>query len=54
MLELKELEEAGLLEWDGEVINIPTKGRLLVRRVAMAFDRHLREASTQAKYSKVV
>ncbi len=54
MNELQELEEAGLLEWDGNIIHIPTKGRLLVRRVAMAFDRHLREASTQAKYSKVV
>ena len=54
MSELKDLEEAGLLEWRGDVMNIPSKGRLLVRRVAMAFDRHLREAATQAKYSKVV
>ncbi|MFM8761059.1 MAG: oxygen-independent coproporphyrinogen III oxidase [Polynucleobacter victoriensis] len=52
--ELKELEEAGLLEWQGRKIYVPTKGRLLVRRVAMAFDRHLRDAKTHARYSKVV
>jgi oxygen-independent coproporphyrinogen-3 oxidase len=52
--ELKDLEEAGLLEWRGQKIHVPTKGRLLVRRVAMVFDRHLRDAQTQAKYSKVV
>jgi hypothetical protein len=27
---------------------------LLVRRVAMVFDRHLRDVQTEAKYSKVV
>ena len=52
--ELKELEEAGLLEWQGKKIYVPTKGRLLVRRVAMVFDRHLRDVQTEARYSKVV
>jgi oxygen-independent coproporphyrinogen-3 oxidase len=52
--ELKELEEAGLLKWQGKKIDVPTKGRLLVRRVAMVFDKHLRDMQTQAKYSKVV
>jgi len=52
--ELADLEVAGLLEWHGDVIVIPTKGRLLVRRVAMTFDRHLRDAQTEARYSKVV
>ena len=52
--ELKELEEAGLLEWQSKKIYVPTKGRLLVRRVAMVFDRHLRDAQTEARYSKVV
>jgi oxygen-independent coproporphyrinogen-3 oxidase len=33
---------------------VPTKGRLLVRRVAMVFDKHLRDFQTEAKYSKVV
>ena len=54
MPELADLELAGLLEWQGETIVIPTKGRLLVRRVAMTFDKHLRDAQTGARYSKVV
>jgi oxygen-independent coproporphyrinogen-3 oxidase len=52
--ELADLQHAGLLEWQGETIVIPTKGRLLVRRVAMTFDKHLRDAQTEARYSKVV
>jgi oxygen-independent coproporphyrinogen-3 oxidase len=54
MLELKELEQAGLLRWEGAKMIVPTKGRLLVRRVAMTFDRYLRDAKTEARYSKVV
>lgn len=54
ILDLKNLEEAGLLEWQGKKIIIPIKGRLLVRRVAMSFDRYLREGTSKAQYSKVV
>ena len=54
LAELLDLQEAGLLEWEGSTITVPTKGRLLVRRVAMAFDAHLRHVKTEAKYSKVV
>jgi oxygen-independent coproporphyrinogen-3 oxidase len=52
--ELKHLEEAGLLDWEGESILVPTKGRLLARRVAMTFDRHLRESQAKGTYSKVL
>lgn len=52
--ELKSLEEAGLLNWEGESILVPTKGRLLARRVAMTFDRHLRESQAKGTYSKVL
>lgn len=52
--ELEDLQKAGLLMRDGQHIKVQTKGRLLVRRVAMAFDRHLRDGQTQARYSKVV
>ena len=52
--ELKSLEEAGLLNWEGESILVPTKGRLLARRVAMTFDRHLRESRAKGTYSKVL
>ena len=52
--ELKGLEEAGLLEWQEEAIYVPIKGRLLARRVAMTFDRHLRESQAKGTYSKVL
>ncbi len=52
--ELKSLEKAGLLDWEGESILVPTKGRLLARRVAMTFDRHLRESQAKGTYSKVL
>ncbi len=52
--ELKHLEEAGLLEWQGAKMVVPIKGRLLARRVAMTFDRHLRESLAKGTYSKVL
>jgi len=52
--ELKDLEQAGLLEWRQDDIYVPTKGRLLARRVAMTFDRHLRESQAKGTYSKVL
>ena len=52
--ELKHLEEAGLLEWQGTKLFVPIKGRLLARRVAMTFDRHLRESQAKGTYSKVL
>jgi oxygen-independent coproporphyrinogen III oxidase len=52
--ELKHLEEAGLLEWQGATMVVPIKGRLLARRVAMTFDRHLRESQAKGTYSKVL
>jgi oxygen-independent coproporphyrinogen-3 oxidase len=52
--DLKSLEEAGLLEWEGANLLVPIKGRLLARRVAMTFDRHLRESQAKGTYSKVL
>ena len=54
IVELKHLEEAGLLEWQGAKMYVPIKGRLLARRVAMTFDRHLRESQAKGTYSKVL
>lgn len=54
LVELTDLQKAGLVEVAAGSITVPIKGRLLVRRVAMAFDRHLRDSQTQARYSKVV
>ncbi len=52
--ELKGLEQAGLLEWQGTNMLVPIKGRLLARRVVMTFDRHLRESQAVGSYSKVL
>lgn len=52
--ELADLEKADLLTWDGDLLVVPTRGRLLVRRVAMAFDARLKSMKTEARYSKVV
>ena len=52
--DLKTLEEAGLLEWHGNTMKVPIKGRLLARRVAMTFDRHLQESQAKGTYSKVL
>jgi oxygen-independent coproporphyrinogen-3 oxidase len=52
--ELKALEDAGLVVLNNYDINVPIKGRLLARRVAMVFDRHLRESKALGIYSKVL
>ena len=44
----------GLVDVDGTGIRVTPRGRLLVRTVAMAFDRHLREASLAGRYSRVI
>jgi oxygen-independent coproporphyrinogen-3 oxidase len=38
----------GLVEWDGATLALTAAGRILVRNVCMAFDRHLRERAPAA------
>jgi oxygen-independent coproporphyrinogen III oxidase len=55
--ELFDLAQTGLLTLSGEnqlKINVTVAGRLLVRRVAMVFDRYLRESQHAQRYSKVL
>ena len=52
--ELDELERDGLIESSDEAIVVTARGRLLVRAVCRVFDRHLREARSDARYSRVV
>ena len=52
--ELKTLEDAGLVVLNNYDITVPIKGRLLARRVAMVFDRHLRQSKPFGIYSKVL
>jgi len=54
LAELKPFEEAGLVEVTPEWVNVLPKGKLLVRAVAMCFDRYLRHDERIRKYSKIV
>jgi oxygen-independent coproporphyrinogen-3 oxidase len=44
----------GLVELGSGTIRVTSRGRLLVRTVAMAFDRYLREQRERARYSRVI
>ena len=48
------LAEDGLVEISPKRIRVTARGRMVVRAVAMVFDRHLREARAAARYSKVI
>ena len=48
------MEQAGLVEVDAARIRILPAGRLLVRVVAMVFDRHLRNSREEKRYSRVI
>jgi oxygen-independent coproporphyrinogen-3 oxidase len=51
---LRPLADDGLVELGSDWIVVTPKGRLLVRAVAMVFDRYLRQARERASYSKVI
>jgi oxygen-independent coproporphyrinogen-3 oxidase len=54
LAELKPLVDDGLVDIAADVINVTLRGRLLVRTVAMVFDRYLREQRERARYSRVI
>jgi oxygen-independent coproporphyrinogen III oxidase len=54
LAQLRPFEDAGLLQIEPEQIRILPRGRLLVRGIAMVFDRYLRDDQTRARYSKVI
>lgn len=51
---LRDLIDAGLVEVDHEWITVPAEGRLLVRAIAMRFDRYLDFDHRLRAYSRVV
>lgn len=51
---LREMEQAGLLRIDKQWLTVEPRGRLLVRAIAMIFDRYLRSDRERMKYSKVI
>ncbi|MCW8193981.1 oxygen-independent coproporphyrinogen III oxidase [Proteobacteria bacterium 005FR1] len=53
LAELEPMASDGLLQLDGQGIRVHNAGRLLIRRICMAFDAYLR-ASTQIRYSRII
>ncbi|MCU0938620.1 MAG: coproporphyrinogen III oxidase, partial [Burkholderiaceae bacterium] len=51
---LKPFEEEGLVENTKEWISVLPRGKLLIRAIAMSFDRYLRSDERIRKYSKIV
>ena len=51
---LESLAADGLVEWIEGGLVVTPRGRLLVRSVAMVFDRYLREQRDRARYSRVI
>ncbi|THF65826.1 oxygen-independent coproporphyrinogen III oxidase [Pseudothauera nasutitermitis] len=54
LADLREMEKAGLLKVDDEWITVLPPGRMLVRGIAMVFDRFLRADRERKRYSKVI
>ena len=54
LAQMQPLERDGLVEITDDSIDITPRGRFLARVVAMGFDRHLREATSSAKFSRVI
>lgn len=54
LADLAALEAAGLVSIDAQWITVNPPGRLLVRAIAMVFDRYLRSARERVRYSKVI
>ncbi|HEX2585072.1 MAG TPA: oxygen-independent coproporphyrinogen III oxidase [Steroidobacteraceae bacterium] len=53
ILDLRALQRDGLIELDDDSLRVTSKGRLLLRHVAMVFDAYLKHASRQ-QFSKAV
>jgi oxygen-independent coproporphyrinogen-3 oxidase len=51
---LRPLADDGLVTLADGALAVTPRGRLLVRTIAMPFDRHLREARERARYSRVI
>ena len=52
--DLAALAADGLVTLSKEAVEVTDRGRLLVRTIAMVFDRHLRDAGERAGYSRVI
>jgi oxygen-independent coproporphyrinogen-3 oxidase len=51
---VKELQDDGLVTFDGEVLKVTPLGQLLVRNVAMLFDAYLKKADGKKQFSRTL
>ena len=51
---MRSLEEDGLVELDGQFVRVTTRGRFLLRPIAMAFDAYLPADRRPGRFSKVI
>jgi oxygen-independent coproporphyrinogen III oxidase len=51
---LKQFEDEGLVENTAEWISVTPRGKMLIRAIAMQFDRYLRADERVRRYSKIV
>ncbi len=54
LADLERLADDGLVEMDGDWIQVTPAGRLLVRAVCAVFDRYLRQTEERSRYSRVM
>jgi oxygen-independent coproporphyrinogen-3 oxidase len=52
--QLQPLADDGLIELDASGVNITQKGRLLLRSIAMVFDRYINQAQNDNRFSKAI
>ena len=51
---MKELQDDGLVTFDGTVLRVTPLGQLLVRNVAMLFDAYLKQDGEKKQFSRTV
>jgi len=54
LAQLAEYEEAGLVEMDGQSVNVTGLGRHFLRGISMVFDRYLQSSRPRAHFSRLI
>jgi oxygen-independent coproporphyrinogen-3 oxidase len=54
ILLLQPMEDDGLVILDANSITVTATGRLFIRNICMAFDRYIRQAALEKRFSKAI
>lgn len=54
LADLREMEQAGLIEISPQWLSVLPRGRMLVRAIAMVFDKYLRHDRERTRYSRII